>query len=180
MVAGLTVLLAAAGVVGYLLLQGSQTGDPAAQGSGDAGRSGHHTAHGGRSPSGHPTTTAPSSPTPTSPTSSPPAAPPGVGGGSAKAFVGRYYAALPSDTRSAWAALSPGFQNQIGGYDRYVGFWSTISQVSLTGAEPAGKGAVDASLTYTRNDGSTSSEVRRIYLERHDSDYLISGDDIVG
>jgi hypothetical protein len=76
--------------------------------------------------------------------------------------------------------LSPGFQAEIGGYDHYVGFWSTISGVSVTDTQPAGKHAVDVSLTYTRDDGSTASEVRRLFLEREDAGYLITGDEVVG
>jgi len=81
---------------------------------------------------------------------------------------------------TGWSALSPGFQAEIGGYDHYVGFWSTISGVSVTDTQPAGKHAVDVSLTYTRDDGSTASEVRRLFLEREDAGYLITGDQVVG
>jgi hypothetical protein len=103
-----------------------------------------------------------------------------VAGGSAQQFVRSYYAALPSDTRTAWAALSPGFQDRIGGYGSYQGFWSTISRVSTDRTRPAGRRAVDVSLTYTRNDGGTESEVRRLFLERHGSGYLVTGDQVVG
>jgi hypothetical protein len=94
--------------------------------------------------------------------------------------VRSYYAALPSDTRSAWSALSPGFQSEIGGYDSYRGFWSTISSVSVGRTAPAGDRAVDVSLTYTKSNGQVDREVRRLYLERTGSGYLITGDDVVG
>jgi eukaryotic-like serine/threonine-protein kinase len=178
-VTALAALLVLAAVVGYLLLQGDPTGRTTPPDAGHTPRATHHAEHAGGSPSTHPTTSAPSTGT----TSTPPAhpgPPHDVGGGSAKSFVQRYYAALPSDTRTGWATLSPGFQDEIGGYDHYVGFWSTISRVSVTGTAPAGKGAVDVSLTYTRRDGSVSSEVRRIYVERSGSGYLITGDDVVG
>ena len=177
-------LLLLAAVVGYLLLEGGPARNTPTPTAGHTPRSAHHKAHAGRSPSSQPTTSAPSTgASSTGATSSPPSpssTPQGVAAGSARAFVERYYAALPSDTRTGWAALSSGFQDEIGGYDRYAGFWSTISRVSVTGAEPAGKDAVDVSLTYTRTDGSVSSEVRRIYLERGGSGMLISGDDVVG
>jgi hypothetical protein len=103
-----------------------------------------------------------------------------VTGGNAQGFVRSYYSALPSNTRSAWSALSPGFQDKIGGYGRYHGFWSTISSVSVGRITSAGRHAVDVSLTYTTRDGRLDREVRRLYLERADTGYLIDDDAIVG
>jgi eukaryotic-like serine/threonine-protein kinase len=94
--------------------------------------------------------------------------------------VRHYYAALPSHTRRTWSALSPRFQDKIGGYGNYEGFWSTISSVSVGRTEPAGNNAVDVSLTYTSSNGGVESEVRRIYLERGGNGYLIDDDAIVG
>ena len=101
-------------------------------------------------------------------------------GASPERFVQDYYGALPGDTRAAWSALSPRFQAEIGGYGNYRGFWSTISAVSVGTIERAPGGAVDVSLTYTRADGGHDSEVRRIFVERQGSGYLISGDAVVG
>ncbi|HEU5455679.1 MAG TPA: hypothetical protein VFU85_08340, partial [Nocardioides sp.] len=101
------------------------------------------------------------------------------GGASREAFVEDYYAVLPDDTETGWSMLSPGFQQEVGSYDDYDGFWSTIDSVSVEGTQPAGPGAVDATLVYT-TDGSSQSEVRRIELTRSGDDYLISGDEIVG
>jgi hypothetical protein len=103
-----------------------------------------------------------------------------VTGTSAKQFVRRYYSELPSNTRSAWAALSPSFQAKIGGYGNYQAFWSTISSVSVDGTTSAGSGAVDVSLTYTKDDGQVDREVRRIFLTRGDAGLVIGGDAIVG
>jgi eukaryotic-like serine/threonine-protein kinase len=91
-----------------------------------------------------------------------------------------YYAALPADTRTAWSGLSPGFQDRIGGYGRYRGFWSTIASVSVRHTRTAGSGTVDVSLTYTTRGGSLQDEVRRLYVGRYGSGYLITGDDVVG
>ena len=91
-----------------------------------------------------------------------------------------YYAALPDDTADAWAALSPQFQQRVGSYDRYRGFWATIRSVTVNSTKPVGSRVVDVSLTYTRNDGHTPSEVRRLYLEPSGDGYLISRDKIVG
>jgi hypothetical protein len=167
-VAVLAGLLAVAAVVGFLLLQGKPAGTTSTQGPTGTPRTTHHSATSGAST---PTTSPPT----TTPTTTRP-----VAGGSAQQFVRSYYAALPSDTRTAWAALSPGFQDRIGGYGSYQGFWSTISRVSTDRTRPAGRRAVDVSLTYTRNDGGTESEVRRLFLERHGSGYLVTGDQVVG
>jgi hypothetical protein len=103
-----------------------------------------------------------------------------VAGASGRQFVRSYYAALPTDTRSAWAALSPGFQDKIGGYGNYQGFWSTISSVSVgRTASPSGN-AVDVTLTYTHDGGGTESEVRRLFLEKHGTSYLVTGDAVGG
>jgi len=103
-----------------------------------------------------------------------------VTGATGPAFVRNYYAVLPSDTADAWTALSPGFQSRIGGYGNYRGFWSTISSVTVRSTRVAHSGSVDVALTYRGNDGRVSSEVRRLYLERTDSGYLITGDAVVG
>ena len=75
--------------------------------------------------------------------------------------------------------LSSGFQQDIGSYGKYRGFWDSIDSVEVTGTSSAGPDAVDAFLTYTRQDGSTASEVRRIFLEQTGDGYLITGDQIV-
>ena len=114
-----------------------------------------------------------------------PAGPPSQSGhsaatASAEHFVRDYYAALPSNTRSSWSELSRSFREQIGGYDSYRGFWSTISKVTVGDTTPGGADAVDVDLTYATTDGRVDSEVRRIFLEREGTGYLIDDDAIVG
>jgi hypothetical protein len=75
--------------------------------------------------------------------------------------------------------LSRGFQDDIGSYGKYRGFWNGIDAVEVTGTSAAGPDAVDTFLTYTRKDGSTASEVRRIFLEKTGDGYLITGDQLV-
>jgi eukaryotic-like serine/threonine-protein kinase len=90
-----------------------------------------------------------------------------------------YYAVLPDDTETGWSMLSPGFQSEVG-RGSYDGFWSTIDSVSVEDAQPAGPDAVDTTLVYQKNDGTSDQEVRRIELTETDGSYLISGDEIVG
>ena len=174
-------LVALAAVIGFLLLQGGPADRSSAQNPAGTSRAAGRSAGAGTSasPSVAPTPTA-SQPT-ASPSVTTSASTPGdVGGATAEEFVRNYYAALPSRTRTAWSALSPGFQDKIGGYGDYRGFWSTVSQVSVNHTTSAGSTAVDVSLTYTRNDGVRESEVRRLILERQSTGYLISGDSVVG
>ena len=56
----------------------------------------------------------------------------------AEQFVDDYYAALPEDTRSGWSSLTPGFQDEVGSYGDYRGFWRTISSVEVTDTRSAG------------------------------------------
>jgi serine/threonine protein kinase len=177
LVAGLAALLALAAVVGFLLLQGGPSGHPSAQDP----TSTPHTSH---SPKAErtPSSSAPTTPSTTSPASQPTTAstPGPVAGASGQQFVRSYYAALPEDTRTAWSALSPGFQDKIGGYDNYRGFWSTIADVAVDRTSSPSAHAVDVTLTYTHPGGATESEVRRLFLERHGTSYLVTGDEVVG
>jgi serine/threonine protein kinase len=185
---GVAGLLMLAALAGYMLVHQGSSDQPSAANRDKTSNT--QQAH--RSGNGHktqsPGSTSATSPPTTLPTSSPTTGPSGgtpVGTSkslpaSAQQFVRGYYGALPSDTRTAWSALSAGFQDKIGGYDNYRGFWSTISSVSVRRATTAGSNAVDVSLTYTRNDGLVESEVRRLYVEREGTGYLITGDAVVG
>ena len=96
----------------------------------------------------------------------------------AEQFVADYYAALPDDTRSGWSSLTPGFQDEIGSYGDYRGFWRTISSVEVTDTRSASENVVDVDLTYTKSDGSSEDETRRIYVVASGDRYRITGDDI--
>jgi len=134
------------------------------------------------SPSPASTTSSPSQ----SPSSSPSTASPSTSGvqppshGGPSGFVTGYYSLLPDNTPRAWSMLSSDYQRQVGGYGSYKGFWDTIRTVDVTGTSPAGPHAVDVSLDYTRTDGSTASEVRRLYLESTGGGYVVTGDQVVG
>ena len=101
-------------------------------------------------------------------------------GGAPSSSCGATTRPCPSRTRPAWSALSPGFQDKIGGYGSYQGFWSTISRVSVGRHQPAGSEAVDVSLTYTRNDGSDGERGTPALPRAAVTGYLITGDSVVG
>jgi eukaryotic-like serine/threonine-protein kinase len=86
---------------------------------------------------------------------------------------------LPDDTQTGWSMLSPDFQSEVGSYEDYDGFWSTIDSVTVEDVEAVGPDAVDTTLVYTTG-GSSQTEVRRIELTESDGSYLISGDAVVG
>jgi serine/threonine protein kinase len=114
-----------------------------------------------------------SSSTPSPVPSSSAGTPPTSTAGAART-VADYYALLPGDTRSAWEMLGQDAQAQAGGYDRYVGFWRTVDDISV-GAVSADGDVVTAKLTYTTDTGQ-ENETRQFEVERTDDDWLITQD----
>jgi serine/threonine protein kinase len=90
-------------------------------------------------------------------------------------FVADYYAALPSDTKTAWELLAPSYQAQTN-YGRYQGFWRTVDSVAVDGVEPVGDDQVDVTLVYNGSE----QETRRITVEPDGDGWLIVADEIVG
>jgi eukaryotic-like serine/threonine-protein kinase len=97
-----------------------------------------------------PTTTA--RPPTTTTTTTPPAS------GEAVSFVQSYYALLPDDPDAAFALLSSQAQQASGGIDGYRGFYGGMSAVTVQNARETGQDQVSATIVFTRDDGSTSSE----------------------
>ena len=111
--------------------------------------------------------------TPSSSPSSPTASPRTTASGAART-VADYYGLLPTDTRSAWEMLGPGAQAQAGGYDRYVGFWRTVDDLSV-GAVSADGDVATVQVVYTTDRGQ-EQETRRLRIERTGDDWRISED----
>jgi len=133
---------------------------------------------GGSSPSGSPSRTAsqPSSPTSSSsPGPSSSSSLTGTGVAARKAFLTDYFRKAPGGTDQGWALLTPRYQGQVG-RGSYNGFWDTIRSVDVGRVTSAGAHDVDVTLTYTRTDGSTTTEQHRITLVRSGDGYLIDGD----
>jgi hypothetical protein len=147
----------------------------------DGGSAGNDTA-GGTSPSQSPSPQAsdtPSrSPSQSSQGPSRSSSPAGSSTGLAakKAFLSHYFSTAPGGTDAGWALLTPRYQQQIG-RGSYNGFWSTIRSVDVGRVRAAGGNTVDASLTYTRTDGSTTTEQHRLTLVPSGGGYLIDGDE---
>jgi serine/threonine protein kinase len=107
-------------------------------------------------PTTAPRTTAP--PT-TAATSAPAAAP-----SDAVAFLQNYYSLLPDNTNEAWQLLGPEARDRSNGRTGYDGFWSGIADVSLQNVRQSGGSTVDATVVFTRKDGTTTSEPYRFVI----------------
>jgi uncharacterized protein YfaP (DUF2135 family) len=88
--------------------------------------------------------------------------------------VADYYALLPGNTRRAWAMLGEDARAQAGGYDSYVGFWSSISDVAVSDVSADGD-VVTAQLTYTTDRGQ-EDETRQFQVEKTGGDWVITED----
>ncbi len=97
------------------------------------------------------------------------------GGGEPAQFVQSYYSLMPDDTNSGWQMLGGGLKQQS--RSDYESFWSSIEKVAVSNVTPTDDTHVVYDITYTRTDGTTSSEHKVITLEPHGDSYLIAGDD---
>ena len=94
-----------------------------------------------------------------------------------ESFVKSYYSNVTKDTDRTWDKLSPRMQSFARGRDGYDAFWKTIDKVKVNQVRAyasATRASID--LTFTRNDGSTSTETHQFTFVTHDGDYLIDSD----
>ena len=128
-----------------------------------------------------PTTSTPSStaPTTSSPSPSSTSAAGGVAGGdqALAGFVTSYFADVTKDRDRTWRLLTPAMQDAAGGRSGYEGFWGSIASVRTTQTRADAKGKeADVTLTYTRKDGTTSTEKHRLTFKTEHGGYLIDSD----
>ena len=160
-------LVAAVGIVLLLTQLGNETGAPAARATA-----------GPTTPAKAPTTA------PAQVSEAPPVSQPPVAGDRAQKkierFVSSYYSDVTKHPEDTWEQLSSRMQNAAGGREGYNGFWRTIDKVRVneTRANASGTQAV-VNLTFTRDDGTTSTETHQITFVTEDEDYLIDGDRLV-
>lgn len=158
-------LLAAAG--GWSLLQ--LTGSPTAKDP-SASRSTRHPA-----PS-HPASPKPSATASTDPGSTSPS-PQGAAGATAagmRTFVRDYIATALSDPATAWRELTPRFQQHVGSYGSYAGYWDTIDTATLRDirADPTNL-VVSYIITWGPKGRGKEDESVTLDLVRQDGHYLI-------
>ncbi len=94
--------------------------------------------------------------------------------------VGSYYALLPGNTDGAWQDLTPSYQQQAGGRSGYDQFWGQFSRVTASGLSSNSPGTATATITYTRSNGSTSSERRTFGLVRQGNMIKIDSSSVIG
>lgn len=94
-----------------------------------------------------------------------------------QAFVQDYFSRVTSDPESTFAMLTPQFQAQSGGYERYAGFWSTISSATAYDIQ-ADPRTLTASYTidYVTASGRTLTEAGRLRLQQRGEEFLIAGE----
>jgi serine/threonine protein kinase len=74
-------------------------------------------------------------------------------------FVRDYYALLPADPSAAWQLLGPVARDQSRGYQGYLGFYQSLSSVSIVeGPTAVGPSTVTATLRFERRGGQSSQE----------------------
>ena len=96
-------------------------------------------------------------------------------------FVNSYYSEVTQDTSRTWGQLTPTMQQSAGGRPGYDGFWGTISGVKVNQTQ-ANSSATQATvnLTFTRKDGTTSTENHQFTFVAQSGGYLINSDKFLG
>jgi eukaryotic-like serine/threonine-protein kinase len=89
-------------------------------------------------------------------------------------FVESYYALMPDDTSTGWQMLGGDLKKQP--RSDYEGFWNSIASVEVSNVTEQSPTQVVYDITYTKTDGTTSSEHKLIKLDPQGSSYVITSD----
>jgi len=96
-------------------------------------------------------------------------------------FVKSYYSDVTKDTDRTWDQLTDRMQDAAGDRDGYDGFWKTIDKVKVNQIRPnASATNAVVELTFTRDDGTTSTETHELTFVTDDGDFLIESDRFLG
>jgi len=114
-------------------------------------------------------------PTPTATASSTPE--PAVTADDLENFVEDYLATVTTDPASTWERLTPGFQEQSGGFEKYRSFWSGFRNADLLSSQ-ADPNAMTISYTveYLHRNGRKTSDDVTLQFELSDGQLLIAGE----
>ena len=94
-----------------------------------------------------------------------------------ESFVKSYYSNVTKDTDRTWDQLSPRMQSFARGREGYDDFWKSIDKVRVNQVRAYASGTkASVDLTFTRDDGSTSTETHQLTFVTLDGDYLIDSD----
>lgn len=92
-------------------------------------------------------------------------------------FVEDYLATVTSDTKAAWAMLTPAFQDVSDGFGRYNAFWKTIARADMLSAQPdPANRRITYTVEYERRDGTETTDQVTLQLDGSDGQYLISAE----
>jgi eukaryotic-like serine/threonine-protein kinase len=136
-----------------------------------------------------PTTTTPPTPsanvstTPPATTSAPPTVTvaPTANAQGLDGFLKSYYSEVTSNTSLTWGQLSPRMQQAAGGRAGYDGWWKTIASVVVSQTRPNAAGtSATANLTFTRKNGTISSELDQFTFVPQGAGYLIDSGTPIG
>jgi eukaryotic-like serine/threonine-protein kinase len=96
-------------------------------------------------------------------------------------FVTSYYSEVTKDTDRTWDQLTPRMQGAAGGREGYDSFWRSIDKVEVNEFQvnASGESAV-ANLTFTRSDGTSSTESHEFTFVKDRGDYFIESDQFLG
>jgi hypothetical protein len=94
-----------------------------------------------------------------------------------QSFIEDYLATAPSDPKTTWQRLTPGFQQQSGGYGAYERWWTQFESATPgdISADPD-RLIVSYGVNYVRKDGSTQSDSVTLQLEQDGDSLLIAGE----
>ena len=96
-------------------------------------------------------------------------------------FLKSYYSQVTSNTSLTWGQLSPRMQQAAGGRAGYDGFWQTIASVVVSQTRPNASGtSATANLTFTRKNGTVSSELDQFTFVTQGTGHLIDSGGPIG
>ncbi|RYC14550.1 serine/threonine-protein kinase [Nocardioides zhouii] len=94
-----------------------------------------------------------------------------------RTFVQDYFSLVTSAPESSYVMLTPEFQAASGGFERYSGFWSTISSARPYDITVDPDTLVTTyTIDYVTTSGRTSTERKQLQLVQDGEDYLIAGE----
>jgi serine/threonine-protein kinase len=98
-----------------------------------------------------------------------------------QSFVKSYYSNVTMATSGTWGQLTGTMQRSAGGRAGYDGFWGTIGGVTVNQFH-ANASATEATvnLTFTRKDGTTSTETHQFTFVTQGGGFLIDSDKFLG
>jgi hypothetical protein len=99
--------------------------------------------------------------------------------GAAEKFTEEYYSFMPDDIQTGWTMIAPSMRRDVT-HAGFVGFWKTIAAVRLGSVDALDGETVQYEITYVRDDGTTSTELKELTLEMTGSVYRIASDETVG